>query len=268
MRRDLHLARAVEQPHQRERLRERRADRHGAMIAQQQHRPPARALDDPAPLVETHGDPFEVVIRDLSVQLRRIEIGERQAVARAAHGHRRRRMHVHHAMRVGQRRMDRRVECEAGRIDRPVGMPDHVAVDVDLHEIRRADLTVMEPERIDQEVAVLARHAQRDMVVDQLGPAEMIEDPVSGRELHARLPFGFGETGGTRKRLVQYTLHGELRLRARAPRVRLRGCRTRPPPRRPYRCAHNHSTDFRASVSRFSPTRSRPFKAGRRPAAA
>jgi hypothetical protein len=42
---------------------------------------------------------------------------------------------------------------------------------------------------------VVVRHAQRDVVVDQLGPAEVIEDAVRGGELHAGVPFGGAEAG-------------------------------------------------------------------------
>ena len=54
------------------------------MVAQQQHRPPAGTFDDAPPLFEMHGDALEVVIRDLPVQLRRIEI-ENDSPSREQH---------------------------------------------------------------------------------------------------------------------------------------------------------------------------------------
>ena len=80
-----------------------------------------------AAFVGVDGDALEVVVRDLAVELRGVEVGEREPVLQAADRLRRRRVQVHHAVRVGQRRVDRAVEGDAGRVDRPVGVADDAA---------------------------------------------------------------------------------------------------------------------------------------------
>ena len=55
--------------------------------------------------------------------------------------------------------VDGGVHREAGRVDRPVGVTDDVAGEVDLDQVRRADLAVVQAERIDQEVRVFAQAA-------------------------------------------------------------------------------------------------------------
>ena len=73
--------------------------------------------------------------------------------------------------------------------------PTILPFEVDLDQVRRAHLRVVQAERVDQVVPVLVRHAQRDVVVDQLGPAEVVEDAVRGGELHAGVPLGGAEAG-------------------------------------------------------------------------
>ena len=71
------------------------------MIAQQQDRPSFGALQDPRALVAVDRDAFEVVIRDLAVELRGVEVRERETVLQAAHGLRRGRVQMHHAVGLG-----------------------------------------------------------------------------------------------------------------------------------------------------------------------
>ena len=68
-------------------------------------------------------------------------------------------------------------------------LADDVAVDIDLHQVRGGDLVVAEAERVDQEVCLLARHARGEMAVDQLCPAEMVDQSIGGGELAAQHPF-------------------------------------------------------------------------------
>ncbi len=110
-------------------------------------------------------------------------------------------MHVHHAVRVGQGGVDRAVEGETGRVDGPVVVADDVPVHIDLDQVGRGDLGVVQAEGVDEEVVVRPRHAQRDVVVDQLGPAQVGKDAVTGGELHASLPFGVAVAGGFEERV-------------------------------------------------------------------
>ena len=82
-------------------------------------------------------------------------------------------MRVDDAERVRHGGVDRAVDHEAGRIDRVVGVPDDLAVEVDLHQIRGGDFAVVQAERVDQEVMLRTRHAHRDVVEDHLGPTAM-----------------------------------------------------------------------------------------------
>ena len=88
------------------------------------------------------------------------------------------------------------MDDEAGLVHRVAGVLDHVAIDVDLHQVRRRDLVVVEAEGVDQEVDVGARHAHRQVAVDQLGPAEVVDQPVGGRQLDPQCPFRLGRRQG------------------------------------------------------------------------
>jgi len=70
-----------------------------------------------------------------------------------------------------------------------------VAVNVDLDQGRGGHFAEMQAIGIDQKGIVLARHLQRDMVENQLVPAEKGENPVTGREPLACLPFVFAAAG-------------------------------------------------------------------------
>ncbi|MNT94792.1 hypothetical protein D3C72_2365520 [compost metagenome] len=73
---------------------------------------------------------------------------------------------MHHAVPIGHTVVDHPVEGEAGRVDRPVRVTDHVALHVDLDQVRGAHLGVVQAEGVGQEVLVRTGHAQGDVVVD------------------------------------------------------------------------------------------------------
>ena len=64
-----------------------------------------------------------------------------------------------------------------------------IVVHVDLDQVRGGDLGPQELMPLHQELAVLARHAHGAMVVDDVVPAVMGDEPVDGGEVDARLPF-------------------------------------------------------------------------------
>jgi hypothetical protein len=97
-----------------------------------------------------HGDAFEVVIREVVGELRGVEVRDRQALARAGDCHAGRRVHVHHAMRVLDMTVDRRVGRKAGRIDRPLRRADDMALEIDFDEIRGLHFAVVQAEGVDQ----------------------------------------------------------------------------------------------------------------------
>ena len=83
-------------------------------------------------------------------------------------------MGVDHAGDVGPAAVHRAVDHEAGVVDAVAGarVLHHVAVEVDLHQARRGDLVVGHAVGVDQEVAFLAGHARRDVVVDEVVHAD------------------------------------------------------------------------------------------------
>ena len=184
------------------------------MVTQDHRRPVADGADQARPLVGVHGDALEVMVGEFAVELRRIEVAHRQARLRARHRHARGGVRMHHAMRARDRVVDGRVDGEAGGVDRPARCTDPVPREVDLHQVGGADLAVEQTEGIDQEMLPRTRQTKRDVVVDELDPAEPREDAIAGGELHACLPFLRGESRCLRRR----------RARAHARRGAYSGC--------------------------------------------
>src|SRR5436190_14295699 len=85
--------------------------------------------------------------------------------------------------------MDRAVNDEASFVDGSLGVVDDIAFQVDLDEIGSRDLLEKEAEAVEQEMSGLAGHARGNVCVDQIGPAEMIDQPVARRQIDALLPF-------------------------------------------------------------------------------
>src|SRR4029453_10788273 len=81
------------------------------------------------------------------------------------------------------------VDHEAGAVHLVGRRVEDVAVDVDLDEARGGDLLVEVAIGVDQELVFLARHPHRDVVVDQVGPAVVGDQPIGGGKLDPRLPF-------------------------------------------------------------------------------
>ena len=159
------------------------------MIAQQQHGLALCAGQDARAFFSVHGDAFKVVIGDLSVQLRSVKVAVGQAVFQAAHGHGGRGVNVHDAMRVGQCLVNGAVEGETRGVDGPVRAANDLARTVHLHQIGSTHFRVMQTKRVDEKVCVFTRHTQRDVVVDQLGPAQVVEYTIRSGELHTGFPF-------------------------------------------------------------------------------
>ena len=73
----------------------------------------------------------------------------------------------------------------------------HLAVNVDLDQIGCRHLLIAKAERVDQEVFLGSGYSERNVVVDQLGPTEIVKDPVTGCEFHARVPLCLTELGNS-----------------------------------------------------------------------
>ncbi|MNE73863.1 hypothetical protein D3C80_1698970 [compost metagenome] len=95
-------------------------------------------------------------------------------------------------MQVRARLVDRRVDDKAGRIDlAAVEMAvDHVAVQVDQHQVAGAHLLECHAIAVDQEVPVRPGYTQGDVRVDQVGHAVVGDQAIQRSQLAARLPFG------------------------------------------------------------------------------
>src|SRR4051812_14356403 len=91
--------------------------------------------------------------------------------------------------------MDRAVNDEPGLVHGGIGLIDQVAVEIDLDEVGGGHLVKEQPEAVEQKVAGLVRHARRNVRVDQIGPAEMLDQTVTCRELDALFPLGGSDVG-------------------------------------------------------------------------
>ncbi len=96
-------------------------------------------------------------------------------------------------MGIGNVVVDRRVYREARRIDRPRTVFELLAIEVDLEQVARRHLAVVQAEGVDQELLLTTGHAvgqaQRDVVVDHLGPPQQREDAVAGGQLDSGSPL-------------------------------------------------------------------------------
>ena len=79
---------------------------------------------------------------------------------------------------------------EARLVDHVLRRSDIVALDVDLDEVRRGHFIVEQPEGVDEKDIFLPRNGNRNVIVDTLAPAEMIENAIAGCQVLSRLPFG------------------------------------------------------------------------------
>ena len=104
------------------------------------------------------------------------------------------------------------MDDEAGVVHRVLQLAHVVAVEVDLHQVRGGDLVVVQAERIDQEVRLVARHARGEMAVDELGPAEMVDQAIGRRELAAQDGLAFGRRQGIHVDTGQRHVLGDMHV--------------------------------------------------------
>ena len=112
-----------------------------------------------------------------------------QAVLQRRGGHAGAGVGVHDALVDGVRHVDGGVDHESGAVYRVVRLTHHVSVDVDPHEARGGNLLVAESVGIDEERRRFARNAYCQVPVDELGPPEVLDEPVRGGELDPELAF-------------------------------------------------------------------------------
>ncbi len=87
------------------------------------------------------------------------------------------------------RAVDRAVQRETGGIGLVPGGFNQVARQVDLQQVGRRDLVVVEPEGIDQVLMPRSRQARRDVIENRLGPAEIVDQAIAMGQLYAQCPL-------------------------------------------------------------------------------
>ena len=166
-----------------------------AMVAQHHHPLVAQIGDQPLAFLAADRDALKIMIGDLPGKGGGIEADRAQSLGGGAHRHACRRVGVDDAMGVGQMAVEHAMLDKSGAVDRIGAAIQHRAVNVDLDQIGRGHFMIAQAERVDQEGAFLSGHPHGDVVIDELGPAHMVEYAVAGGQLLARLPFGGGHIG-------------------------------------------------------------------------
>jgi len=105
------------------------------------------------------------------------------------------------------------VDCAVDHVARFVdavvglGLPDDLALDVDLHQARCRDLLVEHAVKVDQQMVLAAGDARGDVVVDEVGHSVFVDQAVAGGEIDARLPL-LGRHLGADRLEVGRVIHG------------------------------------------------------------
>jgi hypothetical protein len=126
---------------------------------------------------------------------------------------------VDDGVQVLARHMDRAVNDEARAVHLVGRVVEDVAVDVDLYQARGGDLLVEKAVGIDQELVLGSRHPQRDVVVDQVGPAVMRDQAVGGGEIDPRLPLVGAHALARRRHFGEFRHAASLRPLRRSTRL-------------------------------------------------
>jgi hypothetical protein len=161
-----------------------------AVVAQDHRGVSAQVAHEALLLVEVDRRAFIVVVPDVAEE-HRILRERQQAALERRDGHAGGRVGVDHAVDVMARLVHGAVDHEAGQVDAVAGarIQHQLAVEVDLDQARGGDFLVGVAVGVDEEVAVLARHAPGYVVVDEVVHAEQRDQAVAGRDVHAHLPF-------------------------------------------------------------------------------
>ena len=101
---------------------------------------------------------------------------------------------MNRAIDVGASLQHAAVQGEARPVD--AGALIEVVVHVDLAQVRRGDLGPQQLVLLHQELARLAGHPHRAVIVDEVIPAVVRAEAIHGGEIGAGLPFLGRDTGG------------------------------------------------------------------------
>ena len=192
---DLHLARALQAIKPQEALRNRLADDHQAVVAQDHGLVRPEGFDDPLALVEIKRGALVVVIANPVVEDRGEHRYRQQAFLDRGDRHSSARVGVHdHEVLLRPGHMDCRVDDEAGVVHGLLAARNPFAVDVDLHQIGSGDLVIVKAPGIDEEVVLGPGHAGRKVPVDLFRPVVVIDQAVGRGELDADIPLRVGDS--------------------------------------------------------------------------
>ena len=161
------------------------------MVAQHQQVLVPQIVHDPRPFIQVQRDPFVIVIGQIVVHdHRKLRIAP-QPVVLHRHRHTIRRMHMNHTARIVARRMNRRMNGEAGGVDEIRRVLTNVALQINLDQTRGRHLVKHQTVRVDQKAffAVLVRQSRRNMCEHQIGPAVQCAQPVGRGQFNAQIPF-------------------------------------------------------------------------------
>jgi hypothetical protein len=147
--------------------------------------------DDLLALIKVDRRSFVAVIADVADEADRRLRQRQQAAFHRRNGDAGTRMRVDDTLNVRPRLVDRAVNDIAGFVDAVVGVGrcQNLAFDRHLHQVGGGDFLVQQPVEIDQQMILGAGNARGDVVVDQVGHAELVDQPVTGGKIDARLPF-------------------------------------------------------------------------------
>jgi hypothetical protein len=165
------------------------------VIAQDHRLVRAEVLHQPLALGELDRRAFVVVVADVALEADRRLADRKQAALHRRHRHAGARVRMQDAGHVAARAVDRAVDDVAGAVHVvvAVGLPDHLAVEIDLGEARGGDLLVRETVQVDEDmmplVALPSGDASRDVVVGEVGHPVVVDQAIAGREIHSGLPF-------------------------------------------------------------------------------
>ena len=132
------------------------------------------------------------MIGHVVVQHRAVEVVVTQTLFLARHRATLGRVDMHDAVGIVARRMNRAVNDEAGTVHAPFAVAPGISVKVDAHQVVRAHFGVVQAESVDQVFRLLACRrgdTYRDVVEDQLGPAQPVKKPITSGEVDSQLFF-------------------------------------------------------------------------------
>ena len=102
---------------------------------------------------------------------------------------------MNHALCIWPRRMNCTVNDKTRTMNKVRRVTNQIAVKIDLDQCRCTDLVKHVSERVQQKVFVRARYPRRNMCVDQIGPAVLRRQPITGGQINAGLPLRFTDPG-------------------------------------------------------------------------